>query len=266
MLNSVSVVVLTAFFSVLINETVWGEVPQPTTAVPMHSVDDLQAAQRPSLYQGIQRETVGAVYFPDTVLSYEVPRQTVTDNVVSQWSKAYRFVVVPFTIGVRPNGGRVPKSVSVFLALPNIGQPTRQAIVLDVFPATRFEPSSLKGSVTVGITGDAKFRVGPTAAVGSGAKAAVTYTYSPFYAKVLSTKASGHASWQFSGGQRSHPVGDLAMKLILAVPRSYKEKVMLATLDVEVVFPRYIVRDDTVVARFETEIQLPEQLGTEQDE
>ena len=231
----------------------------PIQAVEMQSAFDLQAAIDPSIYQGVQRESVGAVYFPDTVLTYELPLKSVhIDEVVQQWSKSYRFIVVPFTISVHPQGDREPEVVDVTMALNNIGKPTQQPIVYDLFPTSRFKTSSLSGSVGLKINLKAKFETVRQIDGGGVLYGGLDYSYASAYADVLSGKGSGHAFWKFSRTQDSYPAGDIPLKIVLAVPKTYQENALVATFDVHIKFPNLILFDDFVIARFESLLQLPQ--------
>ena len=224
----------------------------------MQTALDLQAAVYPSLYEGVENVSAGAIYFPDTVLTYELsPELTSTNSVVREWESTHRFIVVPFSIAVQPAEDRSTKAVNVTMALADIGQPRRQSIVHDIFPATRFKKAPASGSVALAVNAEGKFHFVPNLNGSMDANVAFAYVYSPAYAQVLSGKGSGHAFWKFSSSQDSYPAGDIPLKVVLAVPRTYNERELVATFDVRVDFSRKFLWGDFATANFETLFQLP---------
>ena len=232
---------------------------QSRKAIAMQSARELQAAIYPTLYEGVQLQSAGAIYYPDTIFTYDLPLNSAhMDGVIKEWSESsHRFIVVPFTIGIQPQPGRTPKMVNVTLALSDIGLPARQSIIHDIFPATRFINSPLSASVALDISSKGKFKLASNLSSGLNAEAGLTYKYNSVYANVVSGKASGNAFWQFSQTQDSFPAGDIPMKIILAVPNTYNDNAILVKFDVSVEFTKIFVLSDTVVATFEAQLQLP---------
>jgi len=195
-------------------------------AVPLLAETDLLAAQDTALDRGVTAAAAGSILFPDQILSVLLAKDfkgsSQVDARVTQWSRAYRFVVIPMTIAIQPSSGFRPRFVAINATFNNSGQTTQQPIIIDAFPATGFKPGPLSGEASAGLGADLKF--GGAAPVGADAslKAALTYKYAPSFANVQSGYSSTGCFWQFVATQDQQPVGSLPLKLTVAIPRSLK--------------------------------------------
>ena len=252
-------VIITTLLNIATANILADQLPlEPTHAVEMKHLLDLRADINPSLYESFQNNSLGAVYFPDKVLTYDLPlpEDSKIDNLIQQWSESHRFIAVPFIIAIRPNDDRIPKVVDVTLDLTD--DVTRsQLMIHDLFPSTRFRKAPMSGSVALRVNGRAKFELMPKADGTIEGDIGLTYTYSPAYADVLSGNGSSHAFWKFSRTQESSPVGNIPMKVILAIPKVYKENEIVGRFDVRVEFPGWMAWGNSVTANFETLFQLP---------
>ena len=83
------------------------------------------------------------------------------------------------------------------------------------------------------------------------------FDYTPAYANVTSGFASGHAFWQYERTQDQYPVGEIPMKLLVAVPNTYREKELTLRFDVRVRFSRSWWKRGMAVASYPTVVALP---------
>lgn len=228
--------------------------------IPLLSPDDLQEAVDPNVFQGVRRtEKVGAVYFPDRVLSYQV-EHGVGDaaQVIAQWARTHGFYLVPFSVSILPLDDNIPEKLDVAAGFTGLGQLTNQPIILDTFPKTGFKPGAVTGSGEVKIDGNLQIKPLPTGtSVGAQANAALKFNYTPAYANVISGFASGHAFWQYERTQDQYPVGEIPMKLLIAVPNTYSEKELILRFDVRARFSRKWWVRGMAVASYPTVVALP---------
>lgn len=226
-------------------------------AVQMIDAGDVRAATTPTLTEGIESASRGAIYFPDTIPTANI--ESLEGNgaaILTSWSESHRFLIAPFSIGVRPEGNRIPKQVDVLLAFEDLGDFRRQPIINDVFPPNGFKRSPFQGEASLKVSSQGGFI--HASGVGAEAEAAVefSYSYTPAYANVVSGSASGHAFWQFSRTQDSYPIGNIPMKLLLIVPRAYEEPQLVAHFDVDVNFDGNFFTGGSVTASFSSIVVL----------
>lgn len=233
-------------------------------AVPMLTVPDLQTSASPSVFEGVEGGSAGAIYFPDTILSFSVESaEGDGQKIIDQWSKSHRFIIMPIKISVAPKDGFIPEAVDVTASFSGIGQLKQQPIVIDSFPATGFNPSAFQGDASLKLNGEAKFAPVPTGtpvSAGAGAEGTVglSYKYAPAYANVVSGFASGHAFWQFHRTQEKYPIGEIPMKLLVAVPKSYAKPALIITFDVKARFSGSWWKNGLTMATFVSSVTLPD--------
>lgn len=224
------------------------------TAVQMVTATDVQKAANPSLLEGVEEASYGAVYFPDKVFLANVPKLEGDGQAVyNSWAKTHRFLIAPFSISVRPNSDRIPESVDVSLALDGLGDLTRSPVITGIFPPNGFKKSAFQGETNLSVSAGSKLVEGVSAEVGIG----LSYKYSPAYASVFAGFATTHAFWRFSRTQESYPVGGIPMKLLLVVPKTYDEDEIIGDFDVKVEFGGSIFSRGAIVSNFTTIFALP---------
>lgn len=230
-------------------------------SVPMLTATDIQASVAPEIFQGVSETSVGAIFFPETILTVLIDRlEGEGEKIIQQWSKSHAFVLVPFSIGIRPAEDRIPERVEFTAAFSGLGELGRQPIVIDTFPETGFKPSAFKGSAELKVNAEGKFEplpIGTRASAGANVDASLSYTYSPAYANVVSGFASAHAFWQFSRTQSDYPIGEIPVKLLLAVPKSFSEATMTVDFDVKARFSGDWWSGGQVVAAYSSLLLLP---------
>lgn len=224
------------------------------TPVQMVSATDIQQAASPSLLEGVQDESVGAVYFPDRVLLARIGELEGDGQALFRsWARSHSFLIAPFSIGVKPNGSRIPERVDVSLALDSGGDLSQSPLITGIFPPNGFRKSAFQGEASLGVSAGGELVEG----VGGEAKLGLSYSYAPAYASVFSGFASAHAFWQFSRTQDSYPVGDIPMKLLLVLPKAVQSRELIADFDVKVQFTGGIFARGAIVARFTSVFVLP---------
>ncbi len=231
---------------------------QQMQSVPLLLPADIQLAAAPQVFQQVSTGESGAIHYQDVVLAFPVKANTDNSELVSTWQKSHDFFIVPLNIGVAPAQGLIPERADVSVMFPGLGQMDRQPLVIDVFPKTGFKKAAVEGKAEVKLGADLKFaEIGPVSASG-GTNASLSYTYAPAYANVISGYGSGSAFWQFSRTQDQYPVGDIPIKLIIAVPKSHSSQPLTVTMDARVEYPGGWFRHKGLsVASFRTRIELP---------
>lgn len=232
--------------------------PAERTAQLLSGADLLAAAR---ITQGLAVEAAGAILYPDQILAVTLPAATDAaqpDPRVAEWSKTYRFLVLPIGISIQPKPGSAPRNVVINAAFRNAGQTAKQPIILDIFPATGFKPLPLSGNVSasIGVGSDLKFGGAVPASAKASVKAALSYTYAPAFANVQSGYASTASFWQFAATRAEQPVGNLPLKLTVAMPRSITARSIAMSFDVVASFGGSWF-DDEVRATFVAEVLLP---------
>lgn len=190
-------------------------------ATPLLTVPDIQASSSPDVFQGVAATSVGSIFFPDTILS-----------------------------------------VAVTVAFSHLGQLKEQPIVIDSFPETGFNPAPFQGSASVTLNGEAKLTPLPsgmpaTGSAGVQGEVAFSYKYSPAYASVTSGFASAHAFWIFKRTQDRYPVGEIPLKLLVAVPKSNQRRNLSLDFDVAARFSGSWWREGMTIASFTSSVRLP---------
>lgn len=224
------------------------------TPVQMVSATDIQQAASPSLLEGIQDESVGAVYFPDRVLLARISELDGDGQALFRsWARTHWFLIAPFSIGVRPNGKRIPELVEVSLSLDGGGDLTQSPIITGIFPPNGFRKSAFQGEASLGISAGGEL----VESLGGKAEIGLSYSYAPAYASVFSGFATAHAFWQFSRTQDSYPVGDIPLKLLLVVPKGMQGQELIADFDVKVQFSGGLFARGAIAAHFTSVFALP---------
>lgn len=210
-------------------------------SAPLLSGEDLLGAGTAGITQGGATGSSGSLLYPEQILAVDVeaaqPGGT-PDARVQAWSKVYRFIVVPLNIAVRANPGTKPQSVIINATFRNIGQLSKQPIIVDIFPGTGFKAEPIKGeaSASIGVGADLKFGSAPPANASASAKAALSYTYNPAFANVQTGFASSAGFWQFVATQQEQPVGALPLKLTVGIPRAASGPSVTLAVDAVVKF------------------------------
>jgi hypothetical protein len=230
-------------------------------SVQLLSGEDLLSAGQAVITEGLTAASAGTILYPDQVLSVTVPeasKETPADPRISEWSKAYRFIIIPVAVAIQTKPGTAPQSVVINATFRNSGQTTKQPIIIDVFPATGFKPGPLTGSASasVGIGSNLKFGGGLPVNADASVKAALTYNYAPGFANVESGYASTACFWQFAATQSEQPVGSLSLKLTVAVPRNVTVSSIALAFDIVASFGGSWFGND-VRASFVAEVLLP---------
>jgi hypothetical protein len=134
----------------------------------------------------------------------------------------------------------------------------KQPLIIDVFPKTGFAAGNLTGKAEVKVGADLKFGESSPATATGGANASLAYNYAPSYANVISGFGSGSAFWQFTRTQTAYPVGDIPLKLIVAVPKGMTARSLTASMDVRVEYSGgWLQAKGLSVAAIRTRIELP---------
>ena len=233
--------------------------------VPMLLPRDIQAAIDPQVFQGVSGDTAGAIYFPDQILAVKVERVEGDSNqVIKQWSKTHTFYLIPFTISIAPADDRIPEQVNVVSAFSGIGELSRQPIIIDLFPKTGFKPANFSGSGEVRVSSGVQLEPMPlpnvpavTAKAGLETNAAFKFNYAPAYANIISGFASGNAFWRFTRTQDNYPVGEIPMKLLIALPQTVGSDSVILKFDITAAFSGPWWRTGKVIASFQTVIRVP---------
>ncbi len=232
------------------------------TSVQLLSGKDLLAAGTAQITQGLTAESAGAILYPDQILSVSAAGATKDgqlDQRIIEWSKVYKFVVVPFSVAVQPKPGTAPKSLVVNAAFRNTGQTAKQPIIIDIFPSTAFKAGPVSGSASasVGLGSDLKFGGAAPVNADASVKAALSYAYAPAFANVQTGYSSSACFWQFIATQSEQPVGTLPLKLTVGVPRSYASSSIALTFDILASFGGWF--GDELRASFVAEVLLPKE-------
>ena len=231
------------------------------TSVQLLSGKDLLAAGAAQITQGLTAESAGAILYPDQILSVSAAGATKDgqlDQRIIEWSKVYKFVVVPFSVAVQSKPGSA-KSLVVNAAFRNTGQTAKQPIIIDIFPSTAFKAGSVSGSASasVGLGSDLKFGGAAPVSADASVKAALSYAYAPAFANVQTGYSSSACFWQFIATQSEQPVGTLPLKLTVGVPRSYASSSIALTFDILASFGGWF--GDELRASFVAEVLLPKE-------
>ncbi len=242
--------------TLILTGAIMGQATASEIPVQMLTREDVQRAADPSVLEGVSTEPAGTIYFPDRILAAQV--DDLKGDAAAQlesWSRTHRFLIVPFSIGVRPSGDLIPERVDVALSLAEPQDLALQPIVIDVFPPNGFKKAAFQGSAGLEIGAGGSFQGAATAK----ANAAFNYTYAPAYANVFSGFGSTHAFWQFNRAQDSYPIGNIPLKLLVVVPRKLQEPELIGDFDVAVNFGGSFWSGDSVRAQFTTLVSLPEE-------
>jgi len=96
---------------------------------------------------------------------------------------------------------------------------------------------------------------------GATTNASLAYKYAPSYANVVSGYGSGSAFWQFIRTQDTYPVGDIPLKLVVAVPKGRPAgQPLIVTMDVRVEYAGGWVKPKGLsIASLRTRINLPDE-------
>jgi hypothetical protein len=237
------------------------QAPAAEKSVQLLSGTDLLSVGRAQITQGLTAESSGSILYPDQILSVSAKsalKDTPADPRIAEWSKVYRFVVLPFSIAVQPKPGTVPKTLVVNAAFRNTGQTTKQPIIIDIFPSTAFKagPLTANASASVGLGTDLKFAGAAPVDADASVKAALAYTYAPAFANVQTGYSSSACFWQFLATQSEQPVGSLPLKLTVAVPLAVSAMSIALNFEVVASFGGSWFGDD-VRANFVAEVLLP---------
>ena len=203
--------------------------------VPVRMVTraDLQSAANPDVHEAVLEAASGSVYFPDRVFAAAVDALDGDAGLLLEsWSRTHRFLVVPFSIAVRPAGNLIPEQVDVTLSLGGPSDLASQPVLIDVFPPNGFRKAPFQGSAGLEVGAGGSFQEAATAKV----NVAFSYSYTPAYANVISGKGSTSAFWQYRRTQDSYPIGDIPMKLLVIVPRTFADRELIGDFDVSVNF------------------------------
>jgi hypothetical protein len=210
--------------------------------------------------RGLTSASAGSILFPDQILSVALAKDSnemrPADARVAQWSREYRFVVIPMSIAIEPTPGSRPRLVVINAAFSNNGQTLRQPIIIDAFPTTGFKPGPLTAEASVGVGADLKFGGAAPANADASLKAALSYKYAPSFANIQSGYSSTGCFWQFTATQDQQPVGSLPLKMTVAIPRSLKVSSLALSFDV-VASVGSSWFGDKVRASFVSEVLLP---------
>jgi len=229
-------------------------------SVPLLTAADMLAADGTGLTQGATTSSAGSILYPDQILTIDVPivgdATHPVDPQISEWSKAYRFIVIPINLAIQTPPGKAPRSVVINAGFRNLGQLPKQPIIIDQFPATGFKAEPFSGSVSIGIGGDLKYAGTAPANAEASVKAALNYTYAPAFANVQSGFASSSSYWTFVATQDKQPVGSLPLKLTVGIPRKITAASWSLAIDVVAAFGSTWWGDE-VRATFVTEVRLP---------
>lgn len=227
-------------------------------SAPLLQPLDIQAAAAPQVFQGVAGDTSGAIHYPDQVLAYPLTQTDANRDLVEAWRKSHAFFVIPVDIAVAPAPGSVPDRVDVALAFAGLGQLNRQPLVIDTFPKTGFAPAPFSGKAEVKVGADMKFEAAGVATPSAGVDASLSYSYAPAYANVIAGYGSGSAFWQFVRTQDKYPVGNIPMKLVIAVPKAAAAQPLTASVDARVEYPGgWFSGKGLSVASFRMRIALP---------
>jgi hypothetical protein len=219
---------------------------------------DLLSLAGGKVTEGMSSASAGSILYPDQILGVLIAKNaSVSDDRVAQWSKAYRFVVIPLALAIQANPGLRPRSVVINAAFRNQGDASKQPIIIDVFPTTGFKPGPLTAEASVGVGADLKFTGAAPASADASLKGALSYKYTPSFANVQSGYSSTGCFWQFTATQDQQPVGSLPLKLTVAIPRSFKAPSIALTFDVLASLGGSWFGDD-VRASFISEVLLPQ--------
>jgi hypothetical protein len=208
--------------------------------------------------QGVTGDELGSLHYPDQIMAFPVRETDDNKDLLTSWAATHKFFVVPINIAVQPAKDRIPESFSLTVTFPGIGALTRQPIVIDCFPKTGFDAAAFSGSAELKLDGDLKFAPGPVGSVGSSVNAALAYKYAPNYANVVSGNGSGSAFWQFTRTQTNYPVGELSLKLVVAVPIQMVTAGMNMTADARIGYSGRWWATGTTITSFRSHVSYPE--------
>ncbi len=235
---------------VLSRVAVAGDVP-----VQMLTHTDVQSATRPDIFEGISNASAGSIYFPDQILAAQIDNlEGDAATQLKSWNQTHRFMIIPFSISIRPNDENIPERVDVTLALETSASLDKQLTLIDVFPPNGFHKAPFEGKAGLEIGAEGKLAQVAKAKT----NLAFSYSYSPAYANVVSGLGSTHAFWQYRRTQENYPIGEIPMKLIVVVPRSYKSNEIIGKFDVNVDFGGSFFVGKSARAQFASIIALPE--------
>lgn len=166
-------------------------------------------------------------------------------------------------MSIKPKDDFIPDAVDITLAFSGLSQLKQQPIVIDSFPETGFNPGAFQGSASVTLTSEAKFAPLPIetlgkVAAGAQINAGLAYKYAPAYANVVSGFGSAHAFWQFKRTQDKYPVGEIPIKLLIALPKSYTKRALSMDFDVRTRFSGAWWKTGLTVATFTSVVTLPD--------
>jgi hypothetical protein len=234
-----------------------GEAEQRQSA-PLLQATDIQAAAAPQVFQGVTGDASGAVHYPDQALAFPLARTAENSQLLDAWHKSHNFFVVPIDIAIAPTPGLIPERVDISLAFPSLGQLNRQPLVIDTFPKTGFALAPFSGKAEVKVGADLKFVAAAPVTPTAGANASLSYSYAPAYANVIAGYGSGSAFWQFMRTQDKYPVGDIPMKVIVAVPKSAATQALTLSVDTRVEYPGgWLSRRGLSIASFRMRVAMP---------
>jgi len=223
--------------------------------VQMVTLNDVQNASSPGIYEGISNAPAGSIYFPDQILAAQIDNlEGDARSQLKNWKRTHRFMIIPFSISIRPNDENIPERVDVTLALESSTSLNKQPALIDVFPPNGFHRAPFEGKAGLEVGAEGTL----TKAASAKANFAFSYTYSPAYANVVSGIGSTHAFWQYRRTQDNYPVGEIPMKLLMVVPRNYKSAEIIGYFDVNVDFGGSFFIGKSARAQFTSVIALPE--------
>lgn len=208
--------------------------------------------------QGATSDELGSLHYPDQIMAVPVRETDDNKDLLTSWAATHKFFVVPINIAVQPAKDRTPESLSLTVTFPGVGALTKQPIVIDCFPKTGFDAAAFSGSAELKLDSDLKFSPGPVGSVGSSANAALTYKYAPNYANVVSGNGSGSAFWQFTRTQANYPVGELSLKLVVAVPVQMVAAGMNMAADARIDYSGRWWTTGTTITSFRSHVSYPE--------
>jgi hypothetical protein len=207
--------------------------------------------------QGVIDNDSGSLHYPDQIMAYPVRQTDENKELLTSWIETHKFFVVPLNIAVNAAKDKIPESLTLTVTFPGVGALTKQPIIIDCFPKTGFSAAPFSGSADLKLTGDLKFAPNPAGSAGTSAEAAMSYKYAPNYANVVSGNGSGSAFWQFTRTQAKYPVGELPLKLVVAVPNQMVIPGMNLTADVKLVYSGSWWTTGTSVGSFRAHVSYP---------